>query len=85
MILWRNDHFLSFNTNPRFPPFLLYVRCKLGVTFVWKCFSDVTVEKLHPKDAEGMANTADPDQTPPIGTVYSEITLFAWTYQYKNL
>ena len=38
MVLWRNFHFLSFNTNPRFPPFLLYVRCKSGVTFVWRCF-----------------------------------------------
>ena len=40
MILWRSFHFLSFNTNPRFPPFLLYVRCKSGVTFVRRCFRD---------------------------------------------
>ena len=40
MILWRNFHFLSFNTNPRFPPFLLYVRCKSGITFVRRCFCD---------------------------------------------
>ena len=26
MILWRNFHFLSFNTNPRFSPFSLYVK-----------------------------------------------------------
>ena len=25
---------------PRFPPFLLYVRCKFEVTFVRGCFSD---------------------------------------------
>ena len=25
-------------TNPRFPPFLLYVRCKFRVTFVRRCF-----------------------------------------------
>ena len=27
-------------THPRFPPFLLYFRCKLGVTFARKCFCD---------------------------------------------
>ena len=40
MILWRNYHVLSFNTNPSFPPFLLYVRCKSGVTFIRRCFRD---------------------------------------------
>ena len=24
---------------------------------------------IHPKDADGMANNADPDQTPPLGGV----------------
>ena len=33
--------FFIFNTNPRFPPFLLYVRCKSGVTFIWRSFRDV--------------------------------------------
>ena len=32
--------FYQFDTNPRFPPFLLYVRCKFGVTFVQRCFRD---------------------------------------------
>ena len=32
--------FCHFDTNPRFPPFLLYVRCKFGVTFVRRCFRD---------------------------------------------
>ena len=44
MILWRNFFILSFNTNPRFPPFLLYVRCKSGVTFVWRCFCETLCE-----------------------------------------
>ena len=37
MILWRNIEnydFLSFDSCPRFCKFLLYVRCKSGVTFV---------------------------------------------------
>ena len=40
MNLWRNFHFLSFHTNPRFPLFLLYVRCKSEVSFVRRCFGD---------------------------------------------
>ena len=43
MILWRSIeifHFFHFNSNPRFPPFLLYVRWKSGVTFVRRCFRD---------------------------------------------
>ena len=40
MILWRNFLFLTFNTNHRFPPFLQYLRCKSGVTFVRRCFRD---------------------------------------------
>ena len=38
------DHWSSgyhFDSDPRFPPFLLYVRWKSGVTFVRRCFRDV--------------------------------------------
>ena len=44
MILWRNIDFFStfydFDPDPRFPPFLLYIRWKSGVTFVRRCFRD---------------------------------------------
>ena len=43
MILWRNIEnypFYHFDSDPRFPPFLLYVRWKSGVTFVRRCFRD---------------------------------------------
>ena len=33
-------HFYPFDSDPRFPPFLLYVRWKSGVTFVRRCFRD---------------------------------------------
>ena len=33
-------NFYHFDSDPRFPPFLLYVRWKSGVTFVWRCFRD---------------------------------------------
>ena len=32
--------FYHFDSNPRFPPFLLLVRFKFGVTFVRRCFRD---------------------------------------------
>ena len=35
-------HFYNFDSDPRFPPFLLYVRWKSGLTFVQRCFRDVT-------------------------------------------
>ena len=38
--------FFIFNTNPRFPPFLLYVRCKSGVTSIRRSFRDVKWIKL---------------------------------------
>ena len=43
MILWRNIFFFTFyhfDSDPRFPPFLQYVRWKSGVTFVRRCFCD---------------------------------------------
>ena len=39
---------------------------------------------MHPKDAEGIANSVDPDQTAPLGVVWSGSTLFAQTYLSKN-
>ena len=33
-------HFYHFDSDRRFPPFLLYVRWKSGVTFVRRCFRD---------------------------------------------
>ena len=32
--------FVVLIPTPDFPPFLLYVRCKCGVTFVRRCFRD---------------------------------------------
>ena len=38
-----------------------------------------------PKGADGMANSVDPDQTAPLGAVWSGPTLFAQTYLSENL
>ena len=40
---------------------------------------------MHPKDAEGIANSADPDQTAPRGAVWSGSALFAQTCLSENL
>ena len=33
---------MLIHTYPRFPPFLLYFMCKLGVTFARRCFRDLS-------------------------------------------
>ena len=38
-----------------------------------------------PNDAEGIANSVDPDQTAPLGEVWSGSTLFALAYLSENL
>ena len=43
-------HFYHFDSDPTFPPFLLYARWKSGVTFIRRCFRDdinfVDIESL---------------------------------------
>ena len=38
-----------------------------------------------PKDADGMANSVDPDQSAALGAVWFRSALFAQTYLSKNL
>ena len=40
---------------------------------------------MHPKDAEGIANSVDPDQTASLGAVRSGSALFAQTCLSENL
>ena len=40
---------------------------------------------MHQKDVEEMANSVDPDQTAPLGKIWSGLTLFAQTCLSKNL
>ena len=40
---------------------------------------------MHPKDAEGIANSVDPDQTAPLGAVWSGSALLAKTCLSENL
>ena len=40
---------------------------------------------MGPNDADGMANSVDPDQTAPLGAVWSGSAPFAQTYLSENL
>ena len=40
---------------------------------------------MSPNDADGMANSVDPDQTAPLGAVWSGFALFAQAYLSENL
>ena len=40
---------------------------------------------MRAKDADGMANSVDPDQTAPLGAVWSGSTLFAQACLSENL
>ena len=40
---------------------------------------------MSPNDADGMANNVDPDQTAPVGAVWSGSALFAQAYLSENL
>ena len=40
---------------------------------------------MSPNDADGMANSVDPDQTAPLGAVWPGTTLFAQTCLSENL
>ena len=40
---------------------------------------------MSPNDADGTANSVDPDQTAPLGAVWSGFALFAQAYLSENL
>ena len=40
---------------------------------------------MHPKDADKMAKSVEPDQTAPLGAVWSGSALFAQSYLSQNL
>ena len=40
---------------------------------------------MHPKDAEGITNSVDPDQPAPFGAVWSGSALFAQACLSENL
>ena len=64
---------LSFRTPKKF----------VVITQVWTMWLYHRVTS--PNDADGMANSVDPDQTAPLGAVWSGSALFAQEYLSENL
>ena len=75
-----NIHFFRYCKNP-----------KISDTWGSSCNHPKILTKclyngvMHPKDADGIANSVDPDQTAPLGAVWSGSTLFAQTCLSENL
>ena len=49
----------------------------------WKVWCNIAL--MHPKDADGMANSTDPDQTASSEAVWSWSALFAETYLFQYI
>ena len=63
--------FFHFDSDPRFSPFLLYVRWKFGVTFVRRCFRD-EISILNLMKLKNSGNKGTPSNISPS----SDITKF---------
>ena len=87
VILWRNTEnypFLPFDSDPRFPQFLLYVRWKSGVTFVRRCFRDVMQRHVNVRYKTDMSlaeqySTYTEANKKGIGVLFLPI-YFLWVY-----
>ena len=66
---------------------------KTSAVIIWKFEQDgFNIRVMHSKDADGIANSVDPDQTAPLGAVRSSLgavwygsALFAQAYLSENL
>ena len=67
----------------------LKIRTPERIAVIIQTLSSMDLHPLHPKDAAGMANSVDPDQTTPLGAppgaVWSGSSLFARAGLSKNL
>ena len=66
-------NFLNIRTSKKF----------IVITKIWTMWLYHRV--MSPNDAVGMANSVDPDQTAPLGAVWSGSALFAQAYLSENL
>ena len=69
------DHTLHYHKSP-----------KISDTRKFKSWTRwLFLRVMHPKDTGEIANSVDPDQTAPLGAVWSGSALFAQTCPYENL
>ena len=67
----------------KFPKYLDTEKICCNHSKIWTVWLYHTV--MSPNDADGMANSIDPDQTAPQGAVWSGSALFAQAYLSENL
>ena len=75
--------------------FISDVQSNVNFLIIWTPKTFVVITKIwtmwlyhrvmSPNEADGMANSVDPDQTAPVGAVWSGSALFAQAYLSKNL
>ena len=68
---------------PKFPKYLDTQNICCNHSKIWTLWLYHRV--MSPNDADGMANSVDPDQTAPLGAVWSGSALFAQAYLSENL
>ena len=56
-----------------------------NIAMIYLKFKQRGQKGIWPRDANGIANSEDPDQTAPLGAVWSGSALFAQTCLSKNL
>ena len=74
--IYNTVKFLNFQTTENFA--VIYLNFKIQT-------KRPNLRVFHQEDANGIANIEDPDQTAPLGAVWSGSTLFALTYLSENL
>ena len=78
-----NSHFVETLDYHKFPKYSDTQKICCDHPKSWTRWHFVRV--MYPKDAEGIANSVDPDQTTPLGAVRSRSALFAQTCLSENL
>ena len=75
--------FAPINNYRKFPKYLDTQRIRCNHSKIWTMW--LYHRAMSPNDADGMANSVDPDQTAPLGAVRSGSALFAQAYLSENL
>ena len=73
----------NFHAYRKFPKYSDTQKICCNLSKIWIMWHYYSV--MSPNDVDGMANSVDPDQTAPLGAVWSGSTLFAKAYLSKNL
>ena len=76
----REEEFVTYRKNPKYSD-----TQNICCNYPKICTRWLNPRVMYPKDADGIANSVDPDQTAPVGAVCSGSALFAQTYLSENL